>query len=131
MPFLDQQSLRRHLLHTSRVFQRFASEIKFGPWCCEPGRKPYWPSSYSNSTNSQHFVSRHLAYIVPGWLRSDIPRYFVHSLRSSFLYIGMITPVCQLLVFFQVSTPPDTTLSTNVSLFLLMPLTFQIGFCFH
>ena len=35
MLFLDQQSMRRHPLHTPRVSQRFVSERKFGPWCCD------------------------------------------------------------------------------------------------
>ena len=35
MPFLDQQSMRRHPLKTPRISQRFASEGKFGPWCCD------------------------------------------------------------------------------------------------
>ena len=135
--FQDQLSMQRDLCHTPKISRRFASEWRFGPWCCDPdenrirvtaprtksslwskslrnlgsiakiylhallilkllpGWKPHWPSYSFDSTISRHFLSRHLAYTFPGKLRSDIPLWFVHCLRSPFLNIEIITPVCQ------------------------------------
>ena len=87
-----------------------------------------------DSTISRHFLLRHLAHTFPGRQRSDIPQYFVHSLRSPYLYFGMITFVCQSFGVFQVSTPPDIPLSTNTLLlrsFLDRISTFQVGFLLH
>ena len=42
-----------------------------------------------------NFLSRHSAHTLPDKLRSDIPLKFVYCLRSPFLNIGIITPVCQ------------------------------------
>ena len=52
---------------------------------------------------SRHFLSRHLAYTFPGWLRSDTPRPFVHSLQPPYLHIGMIMHVCQIFGIFSCS----------------------------
>ena len=35
IPFSDQQSMRRHPLHTPRISQKSVSEWKFGQWCCD------------------------------------------------------------------------------------------------
>ena len=79
----------------SQDFSRICLRVKIWSVVLRPGQKPHWPSSNFDFTISRHFLLRHLAYISPGRPRNDIPRSFVHSLRLPFLYIGMITPVCQ------------------------------------
>ena len=74
-----------------------SEELKIWSVELRTGRKPHWPSFSFDSTISRHFLSRHLAYIFPGKLRSDTPLQFIHCLQSSFLNIGIITPVCQFL----------------------------------
>ena len=82
----------------SQNYSKICFRIKIWSVVLRPGQKPHWPSSSFDSTISRHFLSRHLAYTFPGKLMSDIPLYFVHFLRSPFLNIGIIIPVCQSLV---------------------------------
>ena len=69
--------------------------VKIWSVVLRPKRKPHWPSSSFDSTISRHFLSRHLAYTFSWMLRYDISWQFVHFLRSPFLYIRMIIPVCK------------------------------------
>ena len=95
MLFQDRQSMQRDLPHTTKISRRFSSEWRSDPWCCDLDK---------NRTD-------HLPVLIPlflgicfqgiwhilsmGKLRSDIPLKFVLCLRSPFLNIGIITPVCQ------------------------------------
>ena len=85
MSLLDLQSMRRHPLHTPRIYQKICLRLKIWSVVLRPGQKPHWPSSNFDSTISWHFFSRHLTDIFPGRLRSDIPPKFVHYLRFAFL----------------------------------------------
>ena len=40
MLFQHRQSTQRDLCHTPKISRRFASEWKFGPWCCDKDKNP-------------------------------------------------------------------------------------------
>ena len=95
MPFLHQQSMPRHPLHNSTIAQKFFLRVKILFLVQRPGRKSHWPSSNIDSTIFRHFLLNHLAYIFPGRLKV-IFFYKLHTVYyPPFLYMGMISRVCQ------------------------------------
>ena len=58
MPFLDQQSMRKRPLHTSRISEKICLRVKIWSVVLQTGQKPHWPSSTFDSTISRHFFKR-------------------------------------------------------------------------
>ena len=104
-------------LHIPRISQEICLRVKIWSVVLQPGRLCS-PCSNFDSTLCRHLLSTHLAYTFYGRVRCDILRIFEHSLRSSFLYIGMTTPVCQ---YFGVFPSSHATLHTLVNQRTLFP----------
>ena len=115
----------------SQDFWKVCLRVKFWSVVLRPGRKPHWPFSNFDSTISRYFFSRHFAHTFPGRLRSDNSQYFVHSLQSLFLYLEMITHVCQSFGVFSSFQATWHTLVNHLLLLSSMSSTFQVEFHLH
>ena len=117
MPFLEQQSMQRHPLHTSRIFKRFASEWKFGRGGATWTKTTLaifqlWFHNFSAFLFKT--LDLHLSWKAKKRYSSIIWTLFT----SPFLCIKMITPVCQ---FFDVFPSFQATWHTLVSQHTLFP----------